>query len=145
MVHEVRSGGSSLPTTAFGVLWQLPLTVGPLLFGKAIDDGVVPALARRHALLGRRCCSLVTLIGAVFGIPLHTLVVRSWLIGLYGTMKMVTRKVAQMGHVLPRRTPTGEVLSVAVERLRRVRRPDRDHLPRRRRSWWPTSWSRSSC
>jgi ABC-type bacteriocin/lantibiotic exporter with double-glycine peptidase domain len=28
-------------------------------------------------------------------------------------MKMVTRKVVQMGHVLPRRTPTGEVLSVA--------------------------------
>ena len=27
---------------------------------------------------------------------------------------MVTRKVAQMGHVLPRRTPTGEVLSVAA-------------------------------
>ncbi|HET9842531.1 MAG TPA: ABC transporter ATP-binding protein, partial [Nocardioides sp.] len=47
------------------------------------------------------------------GIVLHTLVVRSWLINLYGTMKMVTRKVVQMGHVLPRRTPTGEVLSVA--------------------------------
>src|SRR5204863_9484521 len=26
---------------------------------------------------------------------------------------MVTRKVVQLGHVLPRRTPTGEVLSVA--------------------------------
>src|SRR5204863_7559464 len=47
------------------------------------------------------------------GIVLHTLVVRSWLINLYGTMKMVTRKVVQMGHILPRRTPTGEVLSVA--------------------------------
>ena len=43
----------------------------------------------------------------------HTLVVRSWLVGLYGTLEMVTRKVAQMGHVLPRRSPTGEVLSVA--------------------------------
>jgi len=44
---------------------------------------------------------------------LHTLVVRSWLVNLYGTMKLVTRKVVQMGHVLPRRMPTGEVLSVA--------------------------------
>ena len=44
---------------------------------------------------------LVTLIGALFGIVMHTLIVRSWLIALYGTMKMVTRKVAQMGHVLP--------------------------------------------
>ena len=56
---------------------------------------------------------LVTLIGAVFGIAMHTLVVRSWLIGIYGTVQLVTRKTVQMGHVLPRRTPTGEVLSVA--------------------------------
>ena len=44
---------------------------------------------------------------------MHTYIVRTWLIALYGTMKLVTRKAAQMGHVLPRRTPTGEVLSVA--------------------------------
>ena len=29
-------------------------------------------------------------------------------------MKMVTRKTTQLGHVLPQRTPTGEVLSVAA-------------------------------
>jgi ABC-type multidrug transport system fused ATPase/permease subunit len=96
----------------FAVLWQLPLTVGPLLFGKAIDHGV-----RAHSASGTLFWAglllLVTLVGATFGILLHTMVVRSWLIGLYGTMKMVTRKVVQMGHVLPRRTPTGEVLSVA--------------------------------
>ena len=45
---------------------------------------------------------------------MHTLVVRSWLIALYGTTLMVTRKAAQLGHVLPRRTPTGEVLSVSA-------------------------------
>src|SRR2546422_446927 len=38
---------------------------------------------------------------------------RAWLVGMYGAIKMVTRKVTQMGHVLPQRTPTGEVLSVA--------------------------------
>jgi ABC-type multidrug transport system fused ATPase/permease subunit len=55
----------------------------------------------------------VTMVGALFGILMHTFIVRTWLIALYGTIKMVTRKAAQMGHVLPRRTPTGEVLSVA--------------------------------
>jgi len=99
-------------STLFAVLWQLPLTVGPLLFGKAVDNGIVP-----HSVSGTLewagLLLLVTLIGALFGIAGHTLIVRSWLIGLYGTMKMVTRKVVQMGHVLPRRTPTGEVLSVA--------------------------------
>ena len=99
-------------STVFAVLWQLPLTIGPLLFGKAIDHGV-DAHSTSGTLYWAGMLLLVTVVGAVFGILLHTLVVRSWLIGLYGTMKMVTRKVVQMGHVLPRRTPTGEVLSVA--------------------------------
>src|SRR3954451_963697 len=99
-------------STVVGVLWQLPLTVGPLLFGKAIDHGIV-AHSTGGTLFWAGLLLLVTLIGATFGIVLHTLVVRTWLVGLYGTMKMVTRKVVQMGHVLPRRTPTGEVLSVS--------------------------------
>ncbi len=95
-----------------GVLWQLPLIMGPYIFGRAIDAGVVggdpgAVVAGAVALL------VVTLVGAVFGILLHTLVVRSWLISLYGTTMAVTRKAAQMGHVLPRRSPTGEILSVA--------------------------------
>jgi ABC-type multidrug transport system fused ATPase/permease subunit len=93
-------------------LWFLPMTLGPWIFGRAVDEGIVGgserALAGWAALL-----LLVVVIGGVFGIVSHTLVVRSWLVGLYGTLEMVTRKVAQMGHVLPRRSPTGEVLSVA--------------------------------
>jgi len=99
-------------STLFAVLWQLPLTVGPLLFGKAVDHGIV-VHSTSGTLYWASLLLLVTVIGALFGIAQHTLVVRTWLIGLYGTMKMVTRKVVQMGHVLPRRTPTGEVLSVA--------------------------------
>ena len=107
-----QQGNVVAVATMFGVLWQLPLIAGPWIFGRAIDAGVVGqdpgAIAvGAGALLG------VTLIGAVFGILLHTLVVRSWLISLYGTTLAVTRKVAQMGHVLPRRSPTGEILSVA--------------------------------
>src|SRR3954451_5885163 len=101
-----------LLTNAGGVLWQLPLTLGPWIFGKAIDDGIVPG-AVDQTLKWAGLLLVVTLVGALFGIVMHTLIVRSWLIALYGTMKMVTRKVVQMGHVLPRRTPTGEVLSVA--------------------------------
>lgn len=101
--------GTSL---VFGILWQLPLTVGPWIFGRAVDDGILPgdagAVARWAGVL-----LVVTLVAAAFGIALHTFVVRSWLVGLYGTTQMVTRKTAQMGHVLPRRSPTGEVLSVA--------------------------------
>ena len=98
--------------TLLGVFWQLPLIVGPWLFGWSIDHGVVPGDVGDVAL-GAVAILAVTLIGAGFGIALHTLVVRSWLISLYGTTSMVTRKAAQMGHVLPRRSPTGEILSVA--------------------------------
>ena len=96
----------------FGVLWQLPLITGPWIFGRAIDAGVLGDNPGAIAA-GAGALFVVTLIGATFGILLHTLVVRSWLISLYGTTMAVTRKAAQMGHVLPRRSPTGEILSVA--------------------------------
>lgn len=96
----------------YGVLWQLPLTVGPLVFGRAVDQGIVPGDVGA-VVYWAGVLLLITLVAAGFGIALHTVVVRSWLISLYGTTEMVTRKTAQMGHVLPRRSPTGEVLSVA--------------------------------
>jgi ABC-type bacteriocin/lantibiotic exporter with double-glycine peptidase domain len=102
-----------ISATVVGVLWQLPLTIGPFLIGRAVDKGILPhsvgATLQWSGLL-----LLVTIIGAIFGIAMHTLVVRSWLIALYSTTLLVTRKAVQLGHVLPRRTPTGEVLSVAA-------------------------------
>ncbi len=110
--HLGQQPGVIAAATFVGFLWQLPLTLGPWLVGKAVDKGILagswPDLLRWAGLLG-----LVTVIGAVFGIAMHTLVVRSWLIALYGTVQMVARKSVQLGHVLPRRTPTGEALSVA--------------------------------
>jgi ABC-type multidrug transport system fused ATPase/permease subunit len=98
--------------TVVGVLWQLPLTVGPWLVGRAVDRGIL-AHSAPSMLFWAGLLLAVTLTGAVFGIVMHTLVVRSWLIALYGTTLMVARKAVQLGHVLPRRTPTGEVLSVS--------------------------------
>jgi ABC-type multidrug transport system fused ATPase/permease subunit len=107
-----QQGNVVVIATMFGVLWQLPLILGPWIFGRAIDAGVVGEDPGAIAA-GAGALFVVTLIGAVFGILLHTLVVRSWLISLYGTTMAVTRKALQMGHVLPRRSPTGEILSVA--------------------------------
>ena len=94
------------------LLWLMPLTFGPYIFGRAVDDGILAGsttelLKWSGVMLG------VVVVGGIFGVVFHTLIVRSWLISLYGTTQMVTRKIAQMGHVLPRRSPTGEVLSVA--------------------------------
>lgn len=95
-----------------GLFWILPGALSPPLLGKAIDVGIlrgdVAATVAWSALL-----TLVILIGAAAGIAQHTLAVRGWLIALYGTQKLVTRKAVQLGHVLSRRLPTGEVLSIS--------------------------------
>jgi len=95
-----------------GLLWFLPGAISPLLLGRAIDEGILRgdlwASAGWAGLL-----TVVILIGAAAGIAQHTLVVRAWLIALYGTQKLVTRKTVQLGHVLSRRLPTGEVLSIS--------------------------------
>src|SRR4051794_9873622 len=99
--------------TLVGILWQLPMTLGPWLVGRAVDRGIL-AGSSLSTLQWSGLLLLVTVIGSWFGIAMHTLVVRSWLIALYGTTLMVTRKAVQLGHLLPRRTPTGEVLSVSA-------------------------------
>jgi ABC-type multidrug transport system fused ATPase/permease subunit len=113
MWHMRQQAPVVISATVVGVLWQLPLTIGPFLIGRAVDKGILPhsvgATLQWSALL-----LIVTIIGAIFGIAMHTLVVRSWLIALYSTTLLVTRKAVHLGHVLPRRTPTGEVLSVAA-------------------------------
>ncbi|TQM64027.1 ABC transporter ATP-binding protein [Humibacillus xanthopallidus] len=94
------------------LIWMVPQTVGPWIVGRAIDTGIVAgdsAKTMQWILL----LAVVTVFGAASGIAFHTVIVREWLIALYGTTKLVTRKALQLGHVLTRRTPTGEVLSVS--------------------------------
>ncbi|CAG7574158.1 ABC-type multidrug transport system fused ATPase/permease subunit [Barrientosiimonas humi] len=98
--------------TLMSCMWMVPQVVGPWLVGWTIDQGLVTgdtgATVRGVALL-----AVVTVVGASFGILFHTVIVRQWLVALYGTTSLVTRKSLSLGHVLPRRTPAGEVLSVS--------------------------------
>ena len=87
--------------TALGVLWQLPLIVGPWIFGWAIDNGILVADTRAVAW-GALALLVVTLVGAVFGIAAAHAGRPQLADRLYGTTKLVTRKATQMGHVLPR-------------------------------------------
>ncbi len=98
--------------TLLVVAWQLPSVLSPWLIGKAIDAGM---LGRdMWATVGWTSLLLVSMVlGAAGGILQHTLVVRSWLIALYGTQKRVGHTTGRLGHVLGRRVPTGEVLSVS--------------------------------
>ena len=95
------------------VLEWLPGAIGPYVIGRIVDEGIIARDLGRVGELGLVLFGLV-LVGVTAGVLNHTLVVRSWLIGMYGPMMLVNRKSVQLGHVLPQRTPTGEVLSVAA-------------------------------
>ena len=45
-----------LTTTALGMFWQLPPMFGPFIFGRAVDEGIVPGDVDA-TLSGPRCCS----------------------------------------------------------------------------------------
>ncbi|MBA8793861.1 ABC-type multidrug transport system fused ATPase/permease subunit [Friedmanniella endophytica] len=104
--------GVLITGSVLAVIWFLPGTVGPFLVGRAVDAGITGgdtgALIMWSGLL-----LVVMVIAAVFGIVGHTVIVRGWLIAMFRTIKLVNRKGNQLGHILPQRTPTGEVLSVA--------------------------------
>ena len=122
-----------------GLVWFLPGALSPLLLGKAIDSGVLHG--DMWATLGwAGVLTLVIVVGAAAGIANHTFVVRGWLIALYGTQKLVTRKAVQLGHVLSRRLPTGDGAEHLQFGLEHVRSDHRDRVPhdrgRCRRSCW---------
>ncbi|HIZ35738.1 MAG TPA: ABC transporter ATP-binding protein/permease [Candidatus Ruania gallistercoris] len=95
-----------------GVLVFLPGALGPYLVGRAVDDGITAG-----EISGLLTWSLILLgviaVGAGVGVAMHTFAVHGWLLAQYRTIKLVTRKSTQMGHVLGQRLPTGEILSVA--------------------------------
>ncbi|WP_022917889.1 ABC transporter ATP-binding protein [Ruania albidiflava] len=101
-----------LAVFATGILVFLPGALGPYLVGRAVDEGIIAG-----SMSGLLTWSLILLgviaLGAGVGVAMHTFAVRGWLLALYQTTKLVTRKSTQMGHVLSQRLPTGEVLSVA--------------------------------
>ena len=109
----LRDQADVLAANAFaGILWYIPPTVGPFLLGRAIDRGILPG-STSGTLFWGGILLVISVLGALCGMFFHTMAVRGWLIALYGTIKLVTRKTTQLGHVQSRRLPTGEVLSVA--------------------------------
>lgn len=94
------------------LFWFVPQTLNPFFMGRAIDEGILRG--DPWATVGWvACMGLALVVSTVCGILQHTYAVYSWLIALYGTQRLVTRKAAQLGHILGRRVPTGEVMSVS--------------------------------
>lgn len=109
----IRSFGWVMPAMIVAASsWMVPGAITPWLLGRAIDAGIMNgdpmAAAGWVALL-----VVVIAYGAVGGLFFHTFAVRVWLLAIYGTQKRVSRRAVRLGHVLNRRVPTGEVLSVS--------------------------------
>ena len=109
----MRSYGWVVPAmTLAASSWMVPAALTPWLLGRAVDAGVVSG--DPSATLGWvALLLLVIVVGVVGGILFHTFAVRMWLLGIYGIQRRVSRQAVHLGHVLNRRVPTGEVLSVA--------------------------------
>ncbi len=109
----IRSYGWVVPAmTLSASTWLIPAAFTPWLLGRAIDAGTSGGLS---ASLGWAALLLgVILMGVGGGIMFHTFAVRMWLLGIYGIQRRVSRKAVRLGHVLNRRVPTGEVLSVSA-------------------------------
>ncbi|HSP60439.1 MAG TPA: ABC transporter ATP-binding protein, partial [Ornithinimicrobium sp.] len=93
------------------LLWMLPTALTPWVLGRAVDEGIVGGDAARTTAWVA-VLLLVTVVGGASGVFYHTVVVRSWLVASYGQTGLVTHQAVRLGHVLPRRAATGEVLSV---------------------------------
>jgi ABC-type multidrug transport system fused ATPase/permease subunit len=101
-----------LLSSLVGIGEWLPGSIGPYVVGRVIDDGITAGDMTAVIWLSMVLFGLA-LVGAAAGVLRHTLIVRTWLVVMFGVMMLVTRKTTQMGHVLPHRVPTGEVLSVS--------------------------------
>ncbi|NLG23325.1 MAG: ABC transporter ATP-binding protein, partial [Actinomycetales bacterium] len=77
-------GTLALAGVAIALVWMLPQVTGPWLVGRAIDDGIVGGDS--GALLQWVLVLLaVTVVGGLSGTVYHTVIVREWLVALYGT------------------------------------------------------------
>lgn len=100
-------------SSVMAVLEFLPGAIGPLLVGRIVDRGIVPQDGEEVVELSLILLGLIVA-GVLGGVLRHTLIVRTWLVAMFGTMKLVNRQSTELGHVLGRRAPTGEVLSVSA-------------------------------
>jgi ABC-type multidrug transport system fused ATPase/permease subunit len=105
--------GPVLGGAFFGIVWMLAQAVGPLMVGRALDEGVA----------GQDTSALLWWVGGLAGLGLlqaaagiarHRLAVTNWLSATYVCNQLVARAVARLGAALPKRVSSGEVVSVVT-------------------------------
>jgi ABC-type multidrug transport system fused ATPase/permease subunit len=107
-----RQKGLVLTSAALIFVWFLPGSLNPYILGRVVDAGIT---AHDWDATWKWTAVLVAVI--VFGVACNVasslVSVAGWLVSMFRITKLVIRKVAQMSHVIVRRVPAGEMLSVA--------------------------------
>ncbi len=100
----------------FGIVWAAAQAVMPAALGRAIDTGV--AGDDSGALLTWAGVMLaIGLVQAGAGIMRHRFAVTNWLTAAYRTVQLVGRQSVRLGSSLPRKVPTGEVVTIGTSDL----------------------------
>lgn len=94
-------------------LWMAGLAVQPLVIRGAIDDGMVGADWRALVWWAAGGVGLGLAVAAV-GVLRHRIMTIIRTDAAYRTVQVVTRHVAQLGAVVPRRLATGEVVTIGT-------------------------------
>lgn len=94
------------------LLGSLPGALIPLFTRHAVDDGI---LAHDYGVVVGWCAAMlgVLILGNLTQQIGYALTEATWLGPQFQVINLVNRKVNQMGHVMTRRVPAGELLSVA--------------------------------
>ncbi|MGA4670495.1 ABC transporter transmembrane domain-containing protein [Propionibacteriaceae bacterium Y1923] len=108
-----QSRGLVAITTLLAICWYVPNGLTPWFLGRTIDSGV--ASGNLWTTVGWAAVLAVNIaFASISGTLMHTTGVSQWLAVFNRSMMLTNRKAMELGHHLPRRAPTGEVLSVAM-------------------------------
>ncbi|HEX5771543.1 MAG TPA: ABC transporter ATP-binding protein [Nocardioidaceae bacterium] len=100
----------------FGIVWMVSQAVMPAVVGRAIDYGI--AAKDTGALLTWTGVMLgIGLVQAAAGIMRHRFAVTNWLTSAYRTVQLVARQTTNLGHTLPKKVATGEVVAIGTNDL----------------------------
>lgn len=96
-----------------GVVWMGGQALVPFVLGRIVDEGIAAedrdALVRWVLVLG-----VIAVVQAVSGVMRHRFAVANWMLAAFRTTQWVSAQTIRLGASLPRRSSTGEVVSVAA-------------------------------
>ncbi|MGH3501015.1 MAG: ABC transporter ATP-binding protein, partial [Nocardioidaceae bacterium] len=114
-----RQWPTILGGATFGTIWMVAQSVMPAIIGRAIDEGVAANDEGRLVMWGAILLG-VGVAQAAAGVARHRFAVTNWLTAAYRTVQLVARHSVRLGATLPRRVPTGEVVSIGSSDLNHV-------------------------